>query len=432
MFDNATRARQNDQPATWFLALMFLCVATICDAADEPIRQYRGNLHTHSLWSDGDDYPEMIAKWYLDHGYNFLTFTDHNILQSNDRWTDVEKNAGGRKAYDKLKATFPDWIDEREEDGRLKVRLKKFDETRERLEKPGEFILLHGEEISDRFGKKPLHLNVSNIKELIPPIGGNSVLEVLQNNVSAANSQRERTKQPMMIHVNHPNFGWAVTERDLMQLVGEKFFEVYNGHPAVRNGGDETRPGTERMWDIILAMRLGVLELPVIYGIAVDDGHNYHKIPSRASTPGRGWVMVMAKELTPGSLIEAMEAGRFYASSGVKLRSVKPTANSLSVELEPQKDVTFHVEFIGTRKHELPEKNAVKDTDHKWNKHIGRVLATATVPSGTLTYNFTGDEVYVRARITSSRKHPNPGEVGEFERAWVQPVVGPAARQPDE
>jgi hypothetical protein len=22
-----------------------------------------GNLHTHSLWSDGDDYPEMIAGW---------------------------------------------------------------------------------------------------------------------------------------------------------------------------------------------------------------------------------------------------------------------------------------------------------------------------------------------------------------------------------
>ena len=25
---------------------------------------HKGNLHTHSLWSDGDDYPEMIADWY--------------------------------------------------------------------------------------------------------------------------------------------------------------------------------------------------------------------------------------------------------------------------------------------------------------------------------------------------------------------------------
>ena len=38
----------------------------------------------------------------------------------------------------------------------------------------------------------------------------------------------------------------------------------------------------------------------------------------------------------------------------------------------------------------------------------------------------TGDELYVRARVTSSRKHPNPFAEGDMEMAWVQPVVGPA------
>ena len=404
---------------------LILCFAFTPQAlADDPVpRQFKGNLHTHSLWSDGDDYPEMIAKWYRDHGYNFLTFTDHNILQANERWTDVSKNKGGMLAYEKLKKTFPDWMVERTKDGRIEVRLKKFDETRERLEKPGEFILLHGEEISDAYKNKPLHLNVSNIKELIPRMGGNSVLEVLQNNVNATISQRERTKQPMMIHVNHPNFGSAITERDLMQLVGEKFFEVYNGHPSVGNSGTKTNLPTERMWDIINTMRLGVLELPLMYGIAVDDGHNYHKIPSRASEPGRGWVMVMANELSPGSLIEAMESGKFYSSSGVKLTNVVATEKSLSIEVPPQENTKFTVEFIGTLKSDVPGESAVKDSDHKWSDNIGRVLSTATVPSGTLTYNFTGNEIYVRARVTSSRRHPNPSEIGEFERAWVQPVT---------
>ena len=41
---------------------------------------WKGNLHTHSLWSDGDDFPEMIADWYKRHGYHFLTLTDHNVL----------------------------------------------------------------------------------------------------------------------------------------------------------------------------------------------------------------------------------------------------------------------------------------------------------------------------------------------------------------
>src|SRR5262245_29216773 len=35
-------------------------------------RWFRGNLHTHSFWSDGNDYPEMIVDWYARHGYQFL------------------------------------------------------------------------------------------------------------------------------------------------------------------------------------------------------------------------------------------------------------------------------------------------------------------------------------------------------------------------
>ena len=31
-----------------------------------PLRWWKGNLHTHSLWSDGDDFPEMIVDWYRD------------------------------------------------------------------------------------------------------------------------------------------------------------------------------------------------------------------------------------------------------------------------------------------------------------------------------------------------------------------------------
>jgi hypothetical protein len=42
----------------------------------------------------------------------------------------------------------------------------------------------------------------------------------------------------------------------------------------------------------------------------------------------------------------------------------------------------------------------------------------------------TGDELYVRARVISSRLHPDPFAAGDMETAWVQPVLGPAARLP--
>ena len=37
-------------------------------------------------------------------------------------------------------------------------------------------------------------------------------------------------------------------------------------------------------------------------------------------------------------------------------------------------------------------------------------------------YRVRGDELYVRARVTSSRNHPNPSYAGQKEQAWTQPV----------
>jgi len=46
-----------------------------------------------------------------------------------------------------------------------------------------------------------------------------------------------------------------------------------------------------------------------------------------------------------------------------------------------------------------------------------------SVEGSEASYAFDGTELYVRAVVTSSRLHPNPSQPGEFERAWVQPVV---------
>lgn len=403
-------------------------------AAKGNLQWYKGNLHTHSLWSDGDDYLESIGLWYRDHDYQFLCYTDHNVLATTERWIDVEKSKGGRVAFDKLKARFPgEWVETRMKDDREEVRLKRFEEVSERLAEPGKFLLIQGEEISDSFLKRPIHMNASNVGEVIAPRHGTSVAETMQNNIDAVEAQRERTGRPIMIHLNHPNFGWGVTAEDMMRLRGEKFFEVYNGHPGVNNSGNAEHASTERIWDVLLTKRLGELGLPILFGLANDDGHNYHKIPSRASEPGRGWVVVLADELTPARLIAAMEAGRFYASSGVALERVETTARSMEVVVKAEPDVTYTVDFIGTKKGYDPDSQPVLDKDGKplpdvtrrYSDDVGRVLKSVTGTSAK--YEFGGDEIYVRARVTSSRKHPNPSEVGEFERAWVQPVVGPGA-----
>ena len=78
-----------------------------------------------------------------------------------------------------------------------------------------------------------------------------------------------------------------------------------------------------RCWDITLALRLGKHRLPVVYGLATDDAHGYHEYGVGKVNPGRGWVMVKAPFLTAEAIVKGMEAGDFYASTGVVLNEVE-------------------------------------------------------------------------------------------------------------
>jgi hypothetical protein len=398
------------------------------DSVSEP-RWWKGNLHTHSLWSDGDDYPEMIVEWYKQRGYHFLGLSDHNVLLTGDRWINVISNKGGITAFDKyLKRFGPAWVEQRKENERRLVRLKPLNEFRCLFEEPSRFLLIPSEEITDRHLTAPVHINATNVRDFVRARGGSNVYEVMQNNVNAVLEQRKETGQPMFPHLNHPNFGWGVTAEELMRVQGERFFEVYNGHPQVHNEGDATRASTERMWDIILTWRLAILNMEPILGLAVDDSHNYHQDSATNSNPGRGWVMVRSDFLTPEHIVLAMEAGEFYASSGVRLKEVRRHKNRLAIEIEPEEGVSYTTRFIGTRKGFDRRNEPIRNTageplrvTHRYSTEIGAVLAEqkGTSPS----YQLTGDEIYVRATVISSKLKANPYLKEEMETAWTQPLV---------
>ena len=401
--------------------------------AAEPIRDssprwWKGNLHTHSLWSDGDDFPEMITEWYQQHGYHFLALSDHNVLQAGDKWINAT-NANVRLALGKyVQRHGTNWVEQRDEKGQQLVRLKTLKEFRKRFEKPEQFLLIQSEEITDRYKNAPVHINATNLREAIKPLGGDSVLEVMQNNVNAIFEQRKRTGQPMFPHLNHPNFGWGVTAEELMQVKGERFFEVYNGHPTVHSEGDATHASTDRMWDIILTRRLTELALEPLFGLATDDSHHYHTNAVGKSNSGRGWVMVRATHLTPEKLIAALEAGDFYSTSGVRLKDVRRETNRYALEIEGEAGVTYTTQFIGTRKGFDPQNEPVRAPNgealrvtHRYSADVGAVLAE--VKGTSPGYTLKGDEIYVRAKIISSKIKTNPGVKGEVETAWVQPLV---------
>ena len=92
-----------------------------------------------------------------------------------------------------------------------------------------------------------------------------------------------------------------------------------------------------------------------------------------------------------------------------------------SFKIKPEDGVSYTTRFVGTRKNfkcspDKAKRNSTKPSDAGIGVTLGQ--AQSLEPS----YTFKGDELYVRAEVTSSKKKANPYVAGEFERAWLQPV----------
>ena len=415
------------------LALGVLTPLTVLSlAADRrpETRWFRGNLHTHTLWSDGNDFPEMVVDWYRQQGaYHFLALSDHNVIQAGTRWidNDVVIRRGGRTALSEYRERFGDDLVETRDgdDGKLEVRLRTLDEFRGQFEAADRFLLIRAEEVTDAVDGAPIHINATNVADVVKPRHGASVREVMRNNLAAIAEHAASADRPVIAHLNHPNFGWGITAEDLAHVVEERFFEVWNGHPGVHHRGDDQHASVERLWDIANAIRIQELEAPPLFGVGTDDCHNYHN--ATGSTPGRGWVEVRATELTPEAITAAMAAGDFYASSGVRLADVRFADGELVVVVDPVDGESYEIAFVTTpRGTDLSGAPVLDDEGNELRatrRYPDAVGETRSVVQGNrASYRLRGDELYVRAVVTSSATVENPVWEGQRKTAWTQPV----------
>jgi hypothetical protein len=435
-------------PIIFVLALAIPVAKAEIPASPEP-RWWKGNLHTHTLWSDGDGFPEMIAEWYREAGYHFLAFSDHNILSQGQRWMTIEavraKTKGEpwrgaayvpRDAFaDYLKRFGPHWVETRP--GRIagatEVRLKPFDEYRALFDVAGRFILISAEEITHQSAdKKAIHMNATNLVELIKPIDGPTVRDVINHHLAAVEASAVRTGREILVHINHPNYKWGVTAEDLAAVVRENYFEVWNGVEGDNDPGDVDHPSTDEIWDIANTLRLAGAKAAPLFAVATDDSHDYQGNKRRA-LPGRAWIMVRARHLSPDTLIRAMRAGDFYASTGVTLDEVTydSAARRLSLAIQAHGTETFVTRFVGTRRgvnlagqprRDRQGKVVETTLDYRTSSgpQIGEVFAE--VPGLAPHYTLKGDELYVRAIVTSSGAPSIESIEAPHKRAWTQPV----------
>jgi hypothetical protein len=128
-----------------------------------------------------------------------------------------------------------------------------------------------------------------------------------------------------------------------------------------------------------------------------------------------------------------MEAGDFYASNGLTLKDIQFDGKTLSVKIDKELGVSYTTRFVGTKKGFDPKttEQTHKDGDHDhtvkiYSNEIGVVLKE--VKGTTASYTLTGNELYVRATVISSKLKEDPHVIGELETAWIQPVTGSASQ----
>ena len=340
----------------FILQIAILLIPTLVTAK---LSWYKGNTHAHTtLCGHADSSPSVVAQWYHDHGYNFTILSEHN------RFIDP-------------------------------TTVKLSGEVRE------DFILVPGEEVT---GRKHIHTTAMNVGKLVPwHFDHPERSGIIQQHVNATRAAGGTTI------LNHPNFHWAVKAEDLIPVKHLHMFELYNGHPAVRNFGDAHHPSTEQQWDAMLTSGMRV------YGVASDDAHQFATWGKARSNPGRGWVMVRAENLCANTITEAMLSGEFYSSSGVQLKTVDLNGGTLKLEVDTsatEKELESPI-LLGSR-----VKAGQPGYEIEFIGPEGKVLHAE---KGThAEFNVPVNVAYARAKATL-RKHRKDGTVAAYF-AWTQPV----------
>jgi hypothetical protein len=292
-----------------------------------PLRWLKGNTHAHTTNSDGDAAPDAVVRWYEEHGYDFLALSDHNVL------------------------TPP-------------------------LVRPTSLTMLSAEEVTMPLS---VHVNGLGLSAPIPPPQPPRLRKDARKRWLLEQAIAAIQAQGGLAHVNHPNWEWALPAKLLAEVPALRFLEIFNGHPDANNDGGRRGPSVEASWDRLLGLGRQVFVL------ASDDAHDYHGWAPRLRNPGRGWIYTQAEDARPASILEAMHAGRFYASTGVHLASYDARPAELNVAVD---GAPAEIELVGLGGTVLERERAAETC-----------------------FRVPDSQPYVRVRVTSGQR-----------RAWLQPL----------
>ena len=157
----------------------------------------------------------------------------------------------------------------------------------------GDLILIPGNEISAN-GNHVLHVNAGR------NVAPNRKRQIVLNEIAA-----DQNAFAVIPHPNWQNEFDYVTVGQLREWTGYAGIEIYNGVIGRLSGS----PYATNKWDILLGQGYK------FWGYANDDSHT-------AQDMELGWNHVYVKTRSLEAIVEALRAGRFYASTGVEIETI--------------------------------------------------------------------------------------------------------------
>lgn len=316
----------------------------------------KGSTHVHARPS-GDSttpIPEVI-RWYERRGYDFIVLTDHNQISE-------------------LDTTAPP-------------------STGPAVSAPGKpLLVLAGIELThnpsncipagDESGNCRIHVNLLGVTGRV---SGKLTWANRKTRQRLAKYDAALVQQRALgglAQINHPSWFWGMNGALLAELArhGYRLVEIANSAFATWNAGDPKHPDLETIWDAALTQ--GV----TLWGIASDDAHDYSESGKAKYPAGGGWVVVKAAR-DPVAILRALDAGRFYSSTGVVLDRAGVDAGLLVVEVAQGQGGAYTIDFV---------ENGLRVEQVK-----GRTASRQLPAAG-----------YLRAIVTR----------GDGKQAWVQPA----------
>lgn len=275
---------------------------------------FKANLHTHSNLSDGNMSPLQLRDAYRGHGYSVLSITDHEFCVDHS-----DLNLDDFLLITGYELQLVDPV-------RPRRRNQKCCHMCLLSKDPHEFRHVYFS--PDAYDLRRLcHIpeEIPNMKYVGEPFVEKYYDVDLINEIA-----RLANENNFLIAYNHPT--WSLEEYPTYsKLRGFYAMEIYNNDCATI-GLDEYNPA---VYDCMLrhGARLGC--------IATDDSHQSYPIGDPKCDLFGGWTMIYADRLDYGLIMQALEKGDFYASTGPEIRALWVEDGSLHVETDGVRSIAL-------------------------------------------------------------------------------------------